>query len=128
MIKTSLVLGLFGIGLVGACSNDDQNGRREIAIRLSPSPNPFPDAPPNAPPPAATCGDMNGGGDQHVDFPTLMETKIAEKPVAMERQLELLEVRYDLEDRPSSEVLQLVLETRLSTREKADLVAFLYTL
>lgn len=104
MIRTSLVLGILGVGLVGACSNHDQNGGREIEIRLSPSPNPFPDAPPNAPPPAATCGDMNGGGDQHVDFPTLMETKIAEKPVAMERQLELLEVRYDLEDRPSSEV------------------------
>src|SRR5690606_22686141 len=53
---------------------------------------------------AASCGDMNGGGDQHVDFPTLMETKIAEKPIAMERQLELLAVRYDLEDRPSPEV------------------------
>jgi len=104
MIRASHVLGLGTVLLLGACSNDGRDGRSEIEIELSPSPNPFPDAPPNAPPPAATCGDMNGGGDQHVDFPTLMETKIAEKPIAMERQLELLAVRYDLEDRPSSEV------------------------
>jgi cytochrome c peroxidase len=58
--------------------------------------------PPNAPPPPAACGDMNGGGDQHVDFDQLMANKIAEKPIAMERQLELLERRYDLSDRPSS--------------------------
>jgi cytochrome c peroxidase len=44
---------------------------------------------------------MNGGGDQHVDFPTLMANKIAEKPEAMQRQQALLEVRYDLADRPS---------------------------
>jgi cytochrome c peroxidase len=59
------------------------------------------DPPPNAPPPAASCGDMNGGGDQHVDFPTLFETKVAEKPEAMERQLALLADRYDLSDEPS---------------------------
>jgi hypothetical protein len=62
------------------------------------APNPFPDAPPNAPPPAASCGDMNGGGDQHVDFPALMATKIAEKTEAMQRQLALLDFRYDLSD------------------------------
>lgn len=61
----------------------------------------FADAPPNAPPPSATCGDMNGGGDQHVDFEKLRDTKIAEKPIAMERQLALLDARYDLADRPS---------------------------
>jgi cytochrome c peroxidase len=44
---------------------------------------------------------MNGGGDQHVDFPTLFETKVAEKPEAMERQLALLADRYDLSDEPS---------------------------
>jgi cytochrome c peroxidase len=41
---------------------------------------------------------MNGGGDQHVDFPTLLETKIAEKDEAMSRQRALLEARYDLSD------------------------------
>jgi cytochrome c peroxidase len=57
-------------------------------------------APPNAPPPAATCGDMNGGGDQHVDFPALMAQKIAEKPQAEARQAALLAARYDLSDNP----------------------------
>jgi cytochrome c peroxidase len=63
------------------------------------------DPPPNAPPPPASCGDMNGGGDQHVDFPTLFETKVAEKPAAMERQLALLAERYDLSDNPSAHVM-----------------------
>ena len=57
--------------------------------------------PPNSPPPPASCGDMNGGGDQHVDFPALMAAKVAEKDEAMARQLELLELRYDLSDQPS---------------------------
>lgn len=61
----------------------------------------FSDAPPNAPPPPAACGDMNGGGDQHVDFDKLVETKTAEKPEAMMRQLSLLDQRYDLVPRPS---------------------------
>ncbi|MFZ5892497.1 MAG: cytochrome B6 [Myxococcota bacterium] len=43
---------------------------------------------------------MNGGGDQHVDFPTLMAQKVEEKPVAMERQLTLLNDRYDLSNNP----------------------------
>ncbi len=64
----------------------------------------FSDAPPNAPPPPAACGDRNGGGDQHVDFLALMETKIAEKPAAMWRQMALLRMRYDLGDRPSTSV------------------------
>jgi hypothetical protein len=41
--------------------------------------NPYPDSPTNSPPPAASCGDMNGGGDQHVDFDALMAAKIEEK-------------------------------------------------
>jgi len=61
----------------------------------------FSDPPPNAPLPPASCGDQNGGGDQHVDFEALMATKVAEKPDVMERQLELLEARYDLSDNPS---------------------------
>jgi cytochrome c peroxidase len=63
--------------------------------------NPYPDSPTNSPPPAASCGDMNGGGDQHVDFEALMAAKIEEKPEAMERQLALLDARYDLSDDPS---------------------------
>jgi cytochrome c peroxidase len=47
---------------------------------------------------------MNGGGDQHVDFEALMAAKIAEKPIAMERQEKLLELRYDLDDSPSDEI------------------------
>src|SRR6187399_3725635 len=61
----------------------------------------FSDPPPNAPLPPASCGDQNGGGDQHVDFEELRATKVAEKPEVMERQLELLEARYDLSDTPS---------------------------
>jgi cytochrome c peroxidase len=61
----------------------------------------FADPPPNAPPPPASCGDMNGGGDQHVDFEALRAAKVAEKPEVMQRQLALLEARYDLSDAPS---------------------------
>jgi len=57
--------------------------------------------PPPPQPPPATCGDMNGGGDQHVDFPTLMKVKMSEKEEFMTRQQELLQVRYDLSDRPA---------------------------
>jgi len=62
------------------------------------------DVPPPPPPPPAQCGDMNGGGDQHVDFPALMKMKVAEKDAVMARQLALLEMRYDLADRPSPDV------------------------
>ncbi|HEX2677598.1 MAG TPA: hypothetical protein VHM19_13185, partial [Polyangiales bacterium] len=57
--------------------------------------------PPNSPPPPAVCGDMNGGGDQHVDFAALRAAKVAEKPVVEQRQQQLLELRYDLSDNPS---------------------------
>src|ERR1041384_8672650 len=60
------------------------------------------DPPANAPLPPAMCGDQNGGGDQHVDFPTLKANKVAEKDAAMTRQLALLELRYDLRDRSGS--------------------------
>jgi cytochrome c peroxidase len=56
------------------------------------------EAPPNAPAPPAMCGDMNGGGDQHVDFPALMAAKVAEKMAVEERQSALLTSRYDLSD------------------------------
>ena len=61
----------------------------------------FSGPPPNAPPPPAACGDMNGGGDQHVDFDKLVEVKSAEKPEVMMRQLALLDQRYDLTVQPS---------------------------
>jgi cytochrome c peroxidase len=64
----------------------------------------FGQPPPNSPPPPSMCGDRNGGGDQHVDFPALMKAKIAEKDVAMSRQRALLDHRYDLSDRPSPDV------------------------
>lgn len=60
----------------------------------------FSDPPPNSPAPPASCGDQNGGGDQHVDFPALMGAKMGEKEEVMERQLALLEARYDLADDP----------------------------
>jgi cytochrome c peroxidase len=62
----------------------------------------YTEGPPNSPPPAASCGDMNGGGDQHVDFEALRAAKIEEKPIAEERQLALLQARYDLSDLPSA--------------------------
>lgn len=61
----------------------------------------FSSPPPNTPPPPAMCGDMNGGGDQHVDFDQLVEVKSAEKEEVQARQLALLEQRYDLADRAS---------------------------
>jgi cytochrome c peroxidase len=57
--------------------------------------------PPNAPPPPAMCGDMNGGGDQHVDFDALVAAKTAEKEEVEQRQAALLELRYDLAPRSS---------------------------
>ncbi len=60
--------------------------------------------PPNSPPPPAMCGDQNGGGDQHVDFAALRAAKVAEKPEVEQRQLALLELRYDLSDNPSADV------------------------
>ncbi|HEY6077563.1 MAG TPA: hypothetical protein VIW29_02095, partial [Polyangiaceae bacterium] len=86
------------------CGTDkpEQRGESMAALPAGPVPTGPDDAPPNAPPPPAMCGDMNGGGDQHVDFPTLMDTKVAEKDEAMSRQLALLEQRYDLADRAGS--------------------------
>ncbi|HEY5956061.1 MAG TPA: cytochrome B6 [Polyangiaceae bacterium] len=95
---------LIGLGLIcSACDADETNGGATRSLGLQDSRNPYPDAPPNAPTPAATCGDMNGGGDQHVDFDAMMAQKSAEKPEVMARQLALLELRYDLSDRPTSD-------------------------
>ena len=86
--------------LAGACERSAATDGRATGVSVEPSGNPYPDSPPNAPPPPAMCGDMNGGGDQHVDFPALMAAKIAEKPTALARQADLLALRYDLSDYP----------------------------
>jgi cytochrome c peroxidase len=64
----------------------------------------FSEPPPNSPAVPASCGDSNGGGDQHVDFEALRAAKSAEKPEVMQRQLGLLDARYDLTDDPSPDV------------------------
>ncbi len=87
-----------------ACGTHGEKGGAKATGEIQSPGNPFPDSPPNSPPPPASCGDMNGGGDQHVDFPALMAAKIAEKPEVMDRQLELLAARYELDDRPSASV------------------------
>ena len=84
-------------------SQDPPRASSTRSSALNPELGTFDDAPPNSPPPPASCGDMNGGGDQHVDFGALMAAKIAEKAEAMSRQLALLELRYDLSDTPSGE-------------------------
>ncbi|MET0341400.1 MAG: cytochrome B6 [Polyangiales bacterium] len=61
----------------------------------------FSQPPTNAPAPTETCGDPNGG-DTHIDFDKLVATKTREKAEAMTRQRALLDVRYDLADKPSS--------------------------
>jgi cytochrome c peroxidase len=101
----SLCLGLLA-ATFAACSSEPT--QQNNAPLREPDPGPvtselsdFSSPPPNAPAPPATCGDQNGGGDQHVDFMALMEAKIAEKPAAMARQLALLRMRYDLSDKPS---------------------------
>ncbi len=106
--QSVVVFVAIGLGLYTACGVDSSAAKREdgqqVPIQLSPGTvsNAFPDAaPPNAPLPAATCGDQNGGGDQHVDFPKLMATKQKEKAEVMKRHQALLDARYDLADNPS---------------------------
>jgi cytochrome c peroxidase len=99
-MKRALGIASFAALSVLACSNDKEGapGHTTTTLPRGPFPTGPTDGPPNAPPPPAMCGDLNGGGDQHVDFAKLMETKIAEKDEAMSRQLALLEQRYDLSD------------------------------
>lgn len=108
----ALCLGLLASG----CEQKDssQEGSRldqnaTASGTTTPAPGPastppvdFSESPPNAPPPPASCGDMNGGGDQHVDFDKLVAAKVAEKAGVEARQRALLEARYDLSDRPSN--------------------------
>jgi cytochrome c peroxidase len=97
------IVTVIGLLLPLACAESEPRTQQTqpLASDVEPLANPFPDPPPNAPAPAASCGDRNGGGDQHVDFDALRAQKIEEKPVAMERQLALLEHRYDLADDPA---------------------------
>jgi cytochrome c peroxidase len=106
MTRLARLLTMAALGTL-ACGNDKEGAAGDTMAPLPSGPvDTGPSAgPANAPLPPAMCGDMNGGGDQHVDFPTLMDTKIAEKPEAMQRQLELLELRYDLGDFPSTLVM-----------------------
>jgi cytochrome c peroxidase len=93
--------------LITAAACETQGGTPKVVLDQSSSldvERDFSAPPPNTPPPPAACGDMNGGGDQHVDFIGLMAAKAAEKPAVMERQLALLSFRYDLSDTPSSSV------------------------
>ena len=100
----TLLLLLTALGCQPRAATDETPKRSATrSSALNPELGTFEDAPPNAPPPPASCGDMNGGGDQHVDFGALMAAKVAEKDEAMARQLALLELRYDLSDGPSEE-------------------------
>jgi len=102
--------------LAAACGTNAQTSlsEKELAIASAESPAAasysqaqlatLADPPPNPPPPPAVCGDMNGGGDQHVDFEALRAAKIAAKPEVTQRQQTLLQLRYDLADDPSPDV------------------------
>ena len=84
---------LMGVLWIAACeqnSNRDSSEERSQAQELPPN---LSEPPPNAPPPPAECGDMNGGGDQHVDFDALVAAKTAEKPEVEMRQQQMLELR-----------------------------------
>jgi cytochrome c peroxidase len=94
-------VGLTGL-LVLSCKESSSGTKPNVELPSGTYPAAPEEGPPNSPPPPAMCGDLNGGGDQHVDFAALMEAKIAEKSEAMTRQRELLEQRYDLSDSPGS--------------------------
>jgi cytochrome c peroxidase len=96
---------LCGSLLLAACDDEDADvgGKEQEQIERLPAMD-FSQPPPNAPTPAAACGDMNGGGDQHVDFDQLVALKSAEKPEVAARQQALLEQRYDLAPRSSDGV------------------------
>jgi cytochrome c peroxidase len=73
---------------------------------------------------------MNGGGDQHVDFEKLYQTKVAEKPEAESRHSALLTERYDLSDRPSptltmtgGKAVQIGVRARLADGQTWDALA-----
>ncbi|HET9931849.1 MAG TPA: cytochrome B6, partial [Polyangiaceae bacterium] len=86
--------------VASACGEGGSKPSSSTQSDISAPTNRYPDAPPNAPAPPAACGDMNGGGDQHVDFAALMAQKVSEKPEVEARQSTLLMDRYDLSDNP----------------------------
>src|SRR5262245_58225645 len=95
-ISSGMFLLPFSCALIIACdSTPGPTGNvepSELKPAIKPSPRTdFSDPPPNSPAPPASCGDMNGGGDQHVDFMALFEAKTAEKPAVEQRQQALLE-------------------------------------
>jgi cytochrome c peroxidase len=92
---------LFGVLWLAACEQSSNRGALGENSQAQELPADLAKPPPNAPPPPAECGDMNGGGDQHVDFDKLVEVKSAEKPEVEARQQQLLDLRYDLTPRPS---------------------------
>lgn len=101
---TGAVAVLMAIG----CSQDAKFGTDSLEQPTNAPPgsrDDFDDPPPNTPPPPAMCGDMNGGGDQHVDFAGLRAAKIAEKQEVEQRQADLLAARYDLSNRPSPDAV-----------------------
>lgn len=92
------------VALIGACQATDTQRDGVQSNALEPYETDFSAPPPNAPAPPASCGDMNGGGDQHVDFAALMAAKVAEKGEVEARQAALLDARYDLSDRTADGV------------------------
>lgn len=102
MKLTALRCGVLLLSMTACQSTKPNEVLRESDRALSPPEEPdFSEPPPNAPAPPASCGDMNGGGDQHVDFPALMKAKVAEKDAVEARQAELLASRYDMSDNAS---------------------------
>src|SRR5690606_15186450 len=97
--RTAWILAWLGIVACGATSATERSSealrdeKGANAPRAPRTPRDFSEPPPNSPAPPASCGDQNGGGDQHVDFEAMREAKVAEKPEVMERQLALLEQR-----------------------------------
>ncbi|MEJ7570350.1 MAG: hypothetical protein WKF41_19070 [Gaiellaceae bacterium] len=107
-MKMKLFAALAAATLLGACRDDDDDGGAGSGGQSTGGPIVPQDQEPGSgdapPPPPAACGDMNGGGDQHVDFEQLMQDGVAQKPGVMAQQLNLLDVRYDLGDAPSATV------------------------
>jgi hypothetical protein len=61
------------------------------------------------------------------DFQTFVKRISADEPDVCKRQINLLNEGYDLSDRPDPNA-NLTLDTKLTSQEKKDLVAFLLTL
>jgi len=108
MIRTPSAIAALSLVLACGTNLDRTPSVRNESLNTSTVPQPqlatLAEPPPNSPVPPASCGDSNGGGDQHVDFEALRLAKSAEKPEVMQRQQALLDARYDLADDPSPNV------------------------